>query len=141
MPPWAAALRIVASLDGSEPPPRRRLAGAPGATVCDRHGSSGHSMPGGRARATDRSIAPTATSEWLGRSRRVHQAPSPRRGLAVEVRTEPVREGILEAYAALSAAEYGADAPVADPAHLRWKFLENPQGEAIGIHLFEDGLL
>jgi hypothetical protein len=55
----------------------------------------------------------------------------------LRVRVEEVSDRHVAAYAALSYAEYG-DHPMAQPAHLRWKFLENPQGASIGIHLFDE---
>jgi len=51
------------------------------------------------------------------------------------VRTEVVEEAHITPYAELSYVEYG-DAPIANASHLRWKFLENPQGAPVGIHLF-----
>ena len=41
-----------------------------------------------------------------------------------------VDDDLVEELARLSVAEYGPDAPVADPAHLRWKFLGDPAGVA-----------
>ena len=57
-----------------------------------------------------------------------------------DVRVEEVTEAHIEPYAALSHAEYG-DAAIANPAHLRWKFLSNPQGASVGIHLYDAGKL
>lgn len=54
--------------------------------------------------------------------------------LAVAV--EEIEERHILPYAELSAAEYG-DAPISDPSHLAWKFLRNPQGPSIGIHLLD----
>ena len=59
---------------------------------------------------------------------------------ALIVRTEEVVENHISPYAELSFAEYGAT-PMADLAHLRWKFLENPQGASIGIHLYSESRL
>jgi hypothetical protein len=49
---------------------------------------------------------------------------------------EPFEDRHVAPYARLSRAEYGPDAAVSQPAHLRWKFLENPAGPAQGIHLY-----
>jgi GNAT superfamily N-acetyltransferase len=53
---------------------------------------------------------------------------------------ETITEAHIAPYAQLSKANYG-DVAVADPEHLRWKFLRNPQGAARGVHLLEDGQL
>jgi hypothetical protein len=53
------------------------------------------------------------------------------------LRVEQVREEHIEAYCQLSRAEYGDAVAVAKASHLRWKFIENPQGPSIGIHLYK----
>jgi hypothetical protein len=53
-----------------------------------------------------------------------------------ESRIETLTEAHIEPYVRLSCVEYGSEAPVADPAHLRWKFLENPYGPSIGLHVY-----
>jgi len=55
----------------------------------------------------------------------------------VEVTRSVVDDDLAAAFARLSVAEYGADAPVADPAHLRWKFLGDPAGRAFADTLIE----
>jgi len=57
----------------------------------------------------------------------------------LELRIERVGEEHIEPYARLSRAEYGDEAAVSQPSHLRWKFIENPQGPSIGIHLYKRG--
>lgn len=56
---------------------------------------------------------------------------------AVEVTRSVVDDDLAATFARLSVAEYGADAPVADPAHLRWKFLGDPAGVAFADTLVE----
>jgi hypothetical protein len=53
----------------------------------------------------------------------------------VSLKIEEIGPQHIQPYAELSFAEYGS-APIADVSHLRWKFLENPQGSSLGIHLF-----
>jgi hypothetical protein len=59
----------------------------------------------------------------------------------LELRLERVSEKHIEPYALLSRAEYGDDTAVSQARHLRWKFIENPQGPSIGIHLYRGGEL
>jgi hypothetical protein len=56
--------------------------------------------------------------------------------MGLELRIDQVTEEHIEPYARLSISEYGSGAAISQPAHLRWKFLENPQGPSIGIHLY-----
>lgn len=56
-------------------------------------------------------------------------------GAELSIQIEDLTEQHITAYASLSWLEYG-DSPVADPEHLRWKFLENPQGRSRAIHLY-----
>jgi hypothetical protein len=58
----------------------------------------------------------------------------------LDVRVEAVTESHVVPYVALSRAEYG-DAPNASPAYIRWKYLANPQGPSLGIHLLREGEL
>jgi hypothetical protein len=58
--------------------------------------------------------------------------------MALELRVEQVKEDHIEPYVRLSRAEYGNDAAVSQANHLRWKFIENPQGPSVGIHLYKD---
>jgi hypothetical protein len=53
------------------------------------------------------------------------------------LRVEQIEERHLEQHAQLSRAEYGELAAVSQIGHLRWKFLENPQGPSVGIHLYD----
>ena len=56
--------------------------------------------------------------------------------MSLDVRVEKVEERHIEKYAALSRTEYGVHAAVAQPEHLRWKYLENPAGPSVGFHLY-----
>ena len=55
----------------------------------------------------------------------------------MEVTRSVVDDDLVDALARLSVVEYGADVPVADPAHLRWKFLGDPAGAAYADSLLE----
>ena len=59
----------------------------------------------------------------------------------LELRIERVGEEHIEPYARLSRVEYGDQAAVSQVNHLRWKFIENPQGPSVGIHLYKHGEL
>jgi hypothetical protein len=59
----------------------------------------------------------------------------------LELRVERLGEEHIQPYVDLSRSEYGDSAAVSNPAHLRWKFLDNPQGPSVGIHLYESGCL
>jgi hypothetical protein len=61
--------------------------------------------------------------------------------LRLESRVETLTEAHIEPYARLSRTEYGDAAPVAQPAHLRWKFLDNPHGPSTGLHVYGNGEL
>jgi len=61
--------------------------------------------------------------------------------LGLQLQVEPIEERHVEPYVRLACREYGSDVPDAQPAHVRWKFLQNPQGVSIGIHLYEGGEL
>lgn len=58
-----------------------------------------------------------------------------------ELRIEPIDESHIAAYARLAVDEFGPGMAVAQPAHLRWKFLANPAGPSTGIHLYSEGEL
>jgi hypothetical protein len=58
-----------------------------------------------------------------------------------DLRVEPVNESHIAPYAELSTIEFGPDAPMSRPDHLRWKFLANPAGPSMGSHLYSDGRL
>ena len=53
-----------------------------------------------------------------------------------ELRIEQVGEEHIEPYVRLSRAEYGDAAAVSQANHLRWKFIENPQGPSLGLHVY-----
>jgi hypothetical protein len=55
----------------------------------------------------------------------------------VEVTRSVVDDDLVVDLARLSVVEYGADAAVADPAHLQWKFLRDPAGVAYADSLIE----
>ena len=55
----------------------------------------------------------------------------------VEVTRSVVDDDLVEDFARLSVSEYGADAAVGDPVHLRWKFLDDPAGAAYADTLSE----
>ncbi len=57
-----------------------------------------------------------------------------------DVTIEELTESHLAAHAALSQTEYG-DSAVSNPVHLRWKYLENPQGPSVGVHVVCGGRL
>lgn len=57
----------------------------------------------------------------------------------VELRIEQIEHQHIEPYMKLSCSEFGESAPVSQYEHLSWKFLENPQGPSIGVHLYKDG--
>ena len=61
--------------------------------------------------------------------------------MSVELRIEQVGDEHIEPYMRLSRSEYGDAAAVSQCEHLRWKFIDNPQGPSIGIHLYKDGEL
>jgi len=61
--------------------------------------------------------------------------------VAFDLRVEYLREEHIDSYVALSRAEYGEHAAVSQPDHLRWKFLQNPQGRTMGVHLYRDSEL
>ncbi|MGB9031957.1 MAG: hypothetical protein WCC27_17675 [Acidobacteriaceae bacterium] len=63
------------------------------------------------------------------------------RQLTLELRVERFGEEHIEPYVRLSRAEYGDHAAVSHENHLRWKFMENPQGPSVGIHLYRGGEL
>ena len=52
-------------------------------------------------------------------------------------RIEQIGPEHIEPYIKLSKAEYGDAAAVSKSEHLRWKFIENPQGASTGIHLYD----
>lgn len=56
-----------------------------------------------------------------------------------DLRIEPVTEAHIPPYVEMSTAEFGPDAAMSNPDHLRWKFLANPAGESLGAHLYCDG--
>ena len=58
--------------------------------------------------------------------------------MTLELRVERFGEEHIEPYVRLSRAEYGDHAAVSQENHLRWKFMENPQGPSVGIHLYKD---
>lgn len=57
----------------------------------------------------------------------------------VELTRADVDDELVDAFARLSVAEYGPDSAVADPAHLRWKFLGDPAGTAYADTLTDAG--
>jgi hypothetical protein len=57
--------------------------------------------------------------------------------MQLELRVEQVRHEHIDSYARLSQEEYGTSAAVSQTGHLRWKFIENPQGPSIGVHLYK----
>jgi len=59
----------------------------------------------------------------------------------VQTTRVPVDEGLIEAMAALSRTEYGADAAVSKPEHLRWKYLACPAGVPQADLLWDDDRL
>lgn len=61
--------------------------------------------------------------------------------MELELRVERIGDDHIEPYARLSRAEYGDEAAVSQVSHLRWKFIENPQGPSMGIHLYRQGEL
>jgi len=61
--------------------------------------------------------------------------------LNLEVSVDRLGDEHIQPYVELSRSEYGDSAAVSDPAHLRWKFLDNPQGPSVGIHLYDGGCL
>ncbi len=61
--------------------------------------------------------------------------------MSLELRVERIGEPHIGPYVQLSRAEYGDDAAVSQASHLRWKFIENPQGPSTGIHVYRDGEL
>jgi hypothetical protein len=61
--------------------------------------------------------------------------------MQLEIRVERVGEEHIQLYQRLSKLEYGEAAAVSQANHLRWKFIDNPQGHSIGIHLYKDGNL
>ncbi|HUB00954.1 MAG TPA: hypothetical protein VMA34_21665 [Terracidiphilus sp.] len=61
--------------------------------------------------------------------------------MSLELRIERVGDEHIEPYMRLSRAEYGDQAAVSQANHLRWKFVENPQGASVGIHLYSSGEL
>lgn len=61
--------------------------------------------------------------------------------MSLELRVERFGEEHVEPYRRLSQVEYGDHAAVSQAVHLRWKFIENPQGPTTGVHLYRDGEL
>jgi hypothetical protein len=61
--------------------------------------------------------------------------------MSVELRIEQIEDQHIEPHVKLSRSEYGDAAAVSRHDHLRWKFIDNPQGPSIGIHLYKDGEL
>lgn len=61
--------------------------------------------------------------------------------MTFDLQIETVQEGHIDPYVRLARSEYGDDAPDAIAAHVRWKFLDNPQGTSTGIHLYRRGEL
>jgi len=58
--------------------------------------------------------------------------------MSFELRIERIAEEHIGPYVELSRAEYGNQTAVSQASHLRWKFIENPQGPSVGIHLYKD---
>jgi hypothetical protein len=56
----------------------------------------------------------------------------------LQLRIEQVADKHIEPYRRLSAVELGDTAAVSQANHLRWKFIENPQGPSVGIHLYRN---
>jgi hypothetical protein len=61
--------------------------------------------------------------------------------MSQELRIEQIRDEHIEPHVRLSRTEYGDTAAVSQTAHLHWKFIQNPQGPSVGIHLYNDGEL
>jgi hypothetical protein len=58
--------------------------------------------------------------------------------MSYELRIENLGEQHIAPHALLSRAEYGDSVAIAQESHLRWKFLDNPQGPSVGIHLYKN---
>ena len=58
--------------------------------------------------------------------------------MTLELRIEQIGDMHIKPYAELSRSEYGDTAAVSRLDHLRWKFLDNPQGPSVGIHLYRE---
>lgn len=56
--------------------------------------------------------------------------------MSFALRIEQISDEHIEPYMKLSRSEYGDAAAISRADHLRWKFLENPQGPSIGIHVY-----
>jgi hypothetical protein len=52
------------------------------------------------------------------------------------LKVEQLEERHIEPHVRLSRTEFGECAPVSQASHLRWKYLENPQGPSTGIHIY-----
>jgi hypothetical protein len=61
--------------------------------------------------------------------------------MSFDLRIEQIGDEHIEPYMKLSRSEFGDEAPVSRADHLRWKFIDNPQGPSIGIHLYKNGEL
>lgn len=61
--------------------------------------------------------------------------------MQLDLRVEQVGEEHIGPYTELSGSEYGEKAAVSQAEHLRWKYLENPQGRSMGVHLYRGGEL
>jgi hypothetical protein len=61
--------------------------------------------------------------------------------MSLEVKVEPIGDEHIEPYVQLSRAEYGESAAVSQADHLRWKFIDNPEGRSMGIHIHREGEL
>jgi len=61
--------------------------------------------------------------------------------MQLELCIEQVSERHIQPYQSLSQVEYGEAVAVSQAGHLRWKFIDNPQGPSVGIHLYRNGEL
>lgn len=61
--------------------------------------------------------------------------------MQLDLRVEQVGEEHIGPYTELSRSEYGEEAAVSQAEHLRWKYLQNPQGRSVGIHLYREAQL
>jgi hypothetical protein len=61
--------------------------------------------------------------------------------MSLELRVETLGEEHIDSHVQLSRAEFGDGPAASNPDHLRWKFLQNPQGPSVGIHLYRNDVL
>lgn len=64
-----------------------------------------------------------------------------RRTCETMIKIEKVDSNLIELYQELSQSEYKPTDLICSIDHLKWKYLENPNGQSVGVHAYENGEL